>query len=52
MYLYKCDRCGHLQLEGEKFYHLSEITGGDRQLEDDLCSKCVELIINSKIKEK
>ena len=41
MYLYKCDICGHLQEVDEKFYHLCEITHGDRsEINIDFCSKC------------
>jgi len=60
MYLYKCDICGYVQnAEGQKerFYHVSEITQGDRLLyqdrvivDIDFCSKCFKRFQNSKEK--
>ena len=41
MRVYKCDICGHMPYKDERFFHLSEITTGDRSKVDfDFCEKC------------
>ena len=61
MNIFKCDICGHLQENGERFFHLSEITQGDGLLYQDrkiinfdFCLTCYERFQNSeeKVKEK
>ncbi len=51
MYLYKCDICGHVQEKDGRFFHLSEITTGDRELEIDFCEKCFNRFRDSEEKK-
>ena len=53
MYIIKCDICGHLQKDNERFFHLQEITTGVRsKVNFDFCLKCYERFQNSENKEK
>jgi len=41
MYLLKCDLCDHLQEGNERFFHIAEITKGDRsKINIDFCIYC------------
>lgn len=50
MYLYKCDICGYLQEEGERFFGLSEITPNDEGVDIEFCEKCYKRFQNSENK--
>ncbi len=47
MNLHKCDICGHLEEPDERFFHLSEMSGGDRGFEADVCEMCFNVFKNS-----
>ena len=50
MLKYVCDICGHVREEDERFFHLAEITTGDRKLEIDFCLECYNRFKNSEEK--
>lgn len=51
MYLYKCDICGHLQEEGERFFALTEITHDDEEIDIEFCEDCYNRFKNSEKEE-